>query len=228
MLVFPVLIGQLLSGKTGEVYLCVLTLVLMELPGWAERRLNVILPPAMESLLLVFIFASEILGEVRGCYIRYPGWDALLHGTSGFLFAAIGYAIPELAASQGNGMEQKLRALFAICFSLSVGVVWEFLEWGLDGLFGLDMQKDTVISTLRSVCLGRGREPGTVSGIRETVLRIGDGSVRVLEGYLDVGLHDTMGDLLVDLAGAAVLGFLSGNEKCAENFIPKAAFRGKR
>ena len=227
ILVFPMLICQILAGKTGYVYLCVLTLVLMELPGWTERRLGVAFPGTMEALLLLFIFSSEILGEIRGCYVRYPCWDLILHGFSGFFFASVGYVLPELTDRLGSGEKCTFRLIFAVCFSLSVGVLWEFVEWGADAVFGLDMQKDSVINTLHSVCLSPGEENrvGILCNIRKTVMILADGSIRTMEGYLDIGLHDTMEDLLADLAGAAVFGFLSRGKFFAANMIPK--FVGK-
>lgn len=224
ILVFPVLIGQILGGNTGYVYLCVLTLLLMELPGWAERQLSVMIPGPLEGMILLFLFSSEILGEIKGCYVRFPVWDGLLHGFSGFLFAAVGYVLPELMIRQGRETNPGLRLVFAVCFSVTVGVVWEFLEWGVDGIFGLDMQKDTVVTALRSVCLDPrgGNAVGAVSGVRDAILLLADGSrVRLgLGGYLDVGLHDTMGDLLLDLAGALIFTVLSRWGKAADFFIP--------
>ena len=230
--VFPVLIGQILAGNTGYVYLCVLTLLLMELPGWAERYMGLTLPVPLEVLVLLFVFSAEILGEIRGCYVRFPVWDGLLHGFSGFLFAAIGYALPELMDRKGTELCLALRLAFAVCFSVAVGVVWEFLEWGVDRVFGLDMQKDTVITALHSVCLDPrgGNAVGTVSGVRDTILLLADGrEVRLgLGGYLDVGLHDTMGDLLLDLAGALVFAVLSRWGKAADCFIPKIQSQEER
>ena len=230
ILVFPVLIGQILAGRTGYVYLCVLTLMLMELPGWADKRRYLLLPPATELLYLLFVFSSEILGEIRGCYLLFPWWDALLHGCSGFLFASLGAALPELLEGQDMYFGKRSGALFAVCFSLSAGVAWEFLEWGADALFGLDMQKDTVISAIRSVCLrsGQGNGAGEVSGIRDTMLMLRDGGVRMLEGYLDIGLHDTMGDLLADLAGAGIFAVLRGQPGFVRNFVPKVYLREER
>ncbi len=223
ILVFPVLIRQILVGKVGYVYLCVLTLMLMELPGWVEDRLGLRIPALMEGLILLFLFSSEILGEIRGCYVRFSCWDVLLHGFSGFLFASIGWILPELLGQQGR-VNTVVQVLFALCFSVTIGVVWEFLEWGVDSFFGLDMQKDTVVTALRSVCLDPrgGNGVGVIGQIRETVVLLADGSRRVLglNGYLDVGLQDTMGDLLVDLAGALVFAALSRWERIAHYFVP--------
>ena len=228
ILVFPVLIAQVAAGKTGYAYLCVLTLLLMELPGWAEGRFGIALPGAMEVLVLGFIFSSEILGEIRACYIRFSCWDLVLHGFSGFLSASVGYVLPQLTDRQGTGERTVSRLMFAVCFSVTVGVAWEFLEWGADAVFGLDMQKDTLIHGLRSVCLGEGNSVGSVEGIRDTVLVLADGSVRTVKGYLDVGLHDTMGDLLADLSGAVVFAVLSGGKNFAAYFIPKIVQKEER
>lgn len=227
-LVFPVLAGQILRGETGYVYLCVLTLVLMELPLWAQQRLHVLLPETLEILVLVFVFSSEILGEIRACYVRFPVWDLLLHGFSGFLFAAIGYGVL-LGILRQDGERKACCILFAFCLSMTAGIVWEFLEWGVDSLFGLDMQKDTVITSLRSVCLdpGKGNQVGTIDHIRETmvILRDGRGVALGLGGYLDVGLQDTMGDLLVNLAGAMVFAVVMQWKKLAQHFIPVMQYR---
>lgn len=227
VLVFPVLLAQLSRGRYGYVYLCVLTLVLYQVPGWAERRLRVRLPEGMEILILLFVFSSEILGEIRACYVRFPCWDGVLHGASGFLFAAVGYALPEILDRRGRDCGPVMRVVSALCFSMTVGVLWEFLEWGADGLFGLDMQKDTVITALHSVCLDPdgGNCAGTVGGIGDTVLLCADGTRRALGlgGYLDVGLHDTMGDLLVNLAGAVLFALLVRGGKSgaiARQFVP--------
>lgn len=229
ILVFPVLIGQILGGNTGDTYLCVLTLVLMELPGWAERRLRVTVPESLEILLLLFFFGSEILGEVRACYVRFPVWDGMLHGISGFLAAAVGFA---LADRHGRAQGNVFRLVFAFCFSMTVGVLWEFLEWGVDGAFGLDMQKDTVVTALRSVRFDPrgGNSVDGFSGVRDAVVLLADGrSVRLgLGGYLDVGLHDTMGDLLVNLVGAAVFALLSRWKKAADAFVPKIKSQEER
>lgn len=222
ILVFPVLIRQILTGTVGYVYLCVLTLVLMELPGWAEDRLRVALPPVMEGMVLVFLFSSEILGEIRGYYVRFPCWDILLHGFSGFLLASVGYVLPDRIGRSDCG--KAIRVLLAVCFSVTAGVLWEFLEWGVDGIFGLDMQKDTVIHALRSVRLDPrgGNGIGSMEKIRDTVVVLSNGSMRQLglNGYLDVGLQDTMGDLLVDFVGALVFAVLSRWNRISKLILP--------
>lgn len=92
---------------------------------------------------------------------------------------------------------------------MTIGVVWEFFEFGMDQLAGFDMQKDTVIHVIRSVTLDAAGHnvPYEISGITETVV---NGQELGLGGYLDIGLIDTMQDLIVNFVGAfvfSVIGF---------------------
>ena len=123
-------------------------------------------------------------------------------------------------------------AIAACCFSMTIGILWEFFEWGLDSLFGLDMQKDTVVTMLQSAKLKtlENQTPNMVQGIQEVVLLCNNGSqlTMAVEGYLDIGLHDTMLDLLVNSIGAitfSLLGYFcggsSGKGRIVASFIPK-------
>lgn len=206
--VMGILILRLAGGEQGSVYLCVLTLWLFLLPGILEEKLRIQIPELLESLILVFIFASEMLGELNACYVRFPWWDGVLHGTSGFLAAAMGIGLGEILSRNREGLPVPVSLLIGFCFSMTVGALWELLEWGVDCLFELDMQKDAVIERISSICLdpAGGNRACSIGNIRETVVILKDGSRRALGlgGYLDVGLRDTMEDLTANLAGAAV------------------------
>ena len=115
---------------------------------------------------------------------------------------------------------------------MTIGVLWEFFEWGMDLLMGFDMQKDTILSAVSSVMLhpeGK-NDPVAMEGIRDVILVLEDGSqVSVgLGGYLDIGLMDTMKDLLVNLIGAVIFSALGyfyvkskGEGRIARMFIPQ-------
>ena len=181
-------------------WVCVLVLVLYMLPRIVQQNFHIELPSALEIIILVLIFAGEILGELRSYFIYFPHWDTLLHTTSGFVSAAFGY-------------------------SMTVGVIWEFFEFGMDNFFHMDMQKDTVIHAFSSVNL----DP-TASNIPVRVEDITDvavnGTSLGLGGYLDIGLYDTMEDLFVNFIGAltfSVIGYFSaksGKNSIAKNFVP--------
>ena len=218
-----------------SVFFCVMTLVLLILPSVLTRRLHVELPSTMEIIILLFIFAAEILGELNSFYIRVPNWDTMLHTLNGFLCAAIGFALVDLL-NRSDRFSFKLSpaylALVAFCFSMTVGVLWEFFEYTGDMFLGFDMQKDTVIHTIRTVELDPTRSNKVVAlkDITDVILVHGDGTQTALGlgGYLDVGLNDTMKDLMVNFVGAVVfsiIGFFyvkqEGKGKFASRFIPK-------
>lgn len=218
-----------------SVFLCALSLFLMLLPSILSHKLAVELPGTLEIFVLLFIFAAEILGEINSFYVRVPHWDTMLHTINGFLCAAVGFALVDLL-NRNERFSFQLSPLFlavvAFCFSMTVGVLWEFFEFFADQLLGLDMQKDTVLRSIGSVALD-GTMTNTViriGDIQEVILVHGDGTQQALNlgGYLDVGLHDTMKDLLVNLIGAtafSVIGYIAADKKeksrIAVQFIPQ-------
>lgn len=235
-LVLLVLIAQVINGNYENVYICLLTLVLFMVPSIIERRLRIDLPDTLEIVILLFIFAAEILGEIREYYLMFPFWDTILHTLNGFLFAAIGFSLVHILNEDKRvslSLSPLYMAVTAFCFSMTIGVLWEFFEWGMDSFFGLDMQKDTILTAFSTVNLdpaGR-NHPFAVRDIADTVLVYADGTMRPLElgGYLDIGLNDTMMDLLVNLIGAVVFSFIGyffvkskGKGKIARQFIPRS------
>lgn len=242
LLVLVTMAFQLVRGDLQNVFICLLTLVLFMLPSFFERRLHIDLPDALEIVILLFIFCSQILGEIQELYILIPQWDTILHTINGFLFAAIGFSIINIFNENKRtalSMSPMYMAIAAFCFSMTIGVLWEFFEWGMDSVFSLDMQKDTVLQTVSSVTLHpQGRnEPVVVQGIQDVIVVLSDGSQRPLGlgGYLDVGLQDTMYDLLVNLMGAVVFSIFGfyyvktrGKGKLARWFIPVIRERKKR
>ena len=116
--------------------------------------------------------------------------------------------------------------ILAFYFSMTIGVLWEFFEFSMDWFFGLDMQKDTIINTINTVVLDptRSNKVVTITGITSTAV---NGVDLGINGYLDIGLIDTMKDLFVTLIGALVFSFIGffyvknrGEGKFAKRFIP--------
>ena len=207
-----------------------LTIVLLYVPSWVQVKLRIELPPPLEITILCFIFAAEILGEVNAFYVRIPGWDTMLHTINGFLAAAVGFSLVVLLNDDKRltfDLSPFFLALTAFCFSMTIGVLWEFFEFGMDWFFHTDMQKDTVIHALYSVALDPTRTNRVVGiqGIGEVLV---NGQDLGLGGYLDIGLIDTMKDLFVNFIGAVVFsvtGFFYARSKGerrtpAQNFVP--------
>ena len=209
-------------------WVCVLVLVLYMLPRIVQQNFHIELPSALEIIILVLIFAGEILGELRSYFIYFPHWDTLLHTTSGFVSAAFGYSMVDLLnrnKPQHIQLSPIYLALVSFCFSMTVGVIWEFFEFGMDNFFHMDMQKDTVIHAFSSVNLDpmASNIPVRVEDITDVAV---NGTSLGLGGYLDIGLYDTMEDLFVNFIGAltfSVIGYFSaksGKNSIAKNFVP--------
>ena len=230
LLVVAALIRSAMLKEYESMFVCLLVLVLFMLPSFLERKLKIDLPDTLEIIILIFIFAAEILGEL-GCYfIHYPSWDTMLHTTSGFLCAAIGFSLVNLL-NKDNRISLSLSPLYmaiaAFCFSMTIGVLWEFIEFSADRLFLLDMQKDTVITTISSVTLDatNSNTPIVIRNINDVAV---NGQSLGLGGYLDIGLYDTMEDLFVNFIGAVVFSLFGyfyvkhqGKGKLVESLVPR-------
>lgn len=234
-LVILVMVAQFFNGNFENVFLCLLTLVLFTIPSFIERTIKIDVPDTLEVIILLFIFAAEILGEIRAYYIQYPGWDTMLHTLNGFLCAAIGFSLVDIVNRSDRftfSLSPVYLAVVAFCFSMTVGVLWEFFEWTMDSVFLLDMQKDTVLHTIGSVMLDPtgGNHPQHIKDITDVIVVTADGTQHSLGlgGYLDIGLNDTMKDLFVNFIGAlvfSIIGFFyvknRGKGRFARRFIPR-------
>lgn len=230
VLVILVMILQIFNRNFENVFLCILTLLLLIVPSFIQVNFKIELPTGLEIILLLFIFAAEILGEIQAYYIKIPAWDTMLHTINGFLMAAIGFSLVDIL-NRNERFSFKLSPVFvaivAFCFSMTIGVIWEFFEFSMDQFFLLDMQKDTVVHTISSVMLDPtgGNTPTIVGDINDVMV---NGQSLGLGGYLDIGLIDTMKDLLVNFVGAvifSIIGFFyiknRGEGKFANRLIPR-------
>ena len=215
--------------------MCVLTLLLFTIPTIIDRKLNIKLPSVLEGIILLFIFAAEILGEIHGFYLKIPYWDTLLHTLNGFLMAAIGFAMIDILNQSPRlhfNMSPIFVAFVSFCFSMTIGILWEFFEYGMDLYTMSDMQKDAVINIVSSINLNSHltNTPIIVENIQKTTI---DGTIDgvatqmvINGGYLDMGLVDTMADLTVNCIGAlcfSVIGilYIKGRSHFAKSFIPQ-------
>ena len=127
--VIGILIAQFFNGNFENVMLCVLTLILFAIPPLIERRLKIEIPDTLEVIILLFIYAAEILGEIRSYYTAFPAWDTMLHTINGFLCAAIGFSLIDILNRNDRfkfSLSPFYLALFAFCFSMTIGVLWNF------------------------------------------------------------------------------------------------------
>lgn len=229
LIVIVSLVFALIRGNLENAALCMATLVLLLAPPFIEKKFSVELPSVLEIIIMCFAFSHAILGEIGCFYVKVPWWDTMLHTLNGFLCAGVGFSLVDLL-NRNKRFKFELSpiyvALVAFCFSMTVGVLWEFYEFGSDMLFKTDMQKDTVISSITSVSLDptKSNTPITINGIDSVVV---NGQELGVGGYLDIGLIDTMKDLIVNFIGAVVFSFFGffyikyrgKKSRVVENFI---------
>lgn len=222
-------------GNYDHIKLCILTLLLISMPSILERTLKIKLPTLMEVIILCFVFAAEILGEINHFYTLVSGWDTALHTLNGFLCAALGFALVDIlnrSSRTSLSLSPLYLAITAFCFSMTIGVLWEFLEFGIDQVFLADTQKDFIVTSFASTRLGGG-DPIVIKDIVETIITTESGQVLEINGYLDIDIIDTMKDLFVNFIGAlcfSIIGFFyvkhRGTGKIASQFIPQISMEG--
>ena len=236
-IVIAVLVLCILRDDWESVFTCVLTLILFLIPIFVEKSFGIDLPNTLEMIILLFVFAAEILGEIGSYFIKYPLWDTMLHTINGFICAAFGFALVDIF-NRNRRIKFELSPVFlaivAFCFSMTIGVLWEFFEFGMDMIFKTDMQKDFVINMISSVKLDptNSNKAVIIKNITDVAV---NGESLGLGGYLDIGLIDTMKDLIVNFIGAVVFSIIGyiyvktrGKGRFAKRFIPVLEEDGKQ
>ena len=191
-------IGMLFkNGEPDRLALSFATLLLAALPMLAEKYL------CCRINLSVYLFAlayaiGPMLGHCWKLYYTVPVWDKLLHISGGVMFAILGAYFFELLIR--GEKHHGAKVIFALCFSMAIAVLWEFCEFCADTFLGMDMQDDTVIHSLTSYLLG---ERLGVTGSIQDICAVTVNGI-ALPGYIDIGLIDSMLDMLLETLGAAV------------------------
>lgn len=233
-LIILMLIRCILQGNYESAALCILSLILFMIPVFLEESFHIEIPPMFQISIYMFIYAAEILGEINNFYTKIPGWDTMLHTINGFLCAAVGLSLVDLLnkSSRKIKLSPLYLAVAAFCFSMTIGVLWEFFEFFNDVLFCVDMQKDFIVPYFGSVKLDptNSQIPISVSNIARTIIETNDGASYIINGgYLDIGIVDTMKDLFVNFIGAvtfSIIGYIHEKKRPAKSITDD--FRVKR
>lgn len=171
---------------------CAVGSIIMFLPSKVEKRFQIDIPDIMEILYFIFLFCAIYLGEVRNFYFRVPFWDLILHGFSAAMLGALGFIIVNfLNDTEKLNIELPpfFVALFAFCFAVTCGTVWEIYEFTADSVLGTNMQK--FITADGTILIGR----------------------EALADTMEDFIVDTLGALVVTIIGYFNLKKLaSGNE----------------
>lgn len=229
ILVIASLVLAVIRSDYESAFVCLLVLILFMAPWFIQSNFGICFPSTLEIIILLFIFATEMLGEIQCYYVTFKYWDTIMHTINGFICAAVGFSLIEILNRDPLlkfNVSPFFVALVAFCFSMTIGVLWEFFEFAMDRIFFWDMQKDTVLHSISSVALDptNSNLPIVIKDITSASI---NGQELGLGGYLDIGLYDTMEDLFVNFVGAflfSVLGYLNlkrrDGSKFVENFVP--------
>lgn len=212
-LVILIMIRQVILGEYNNAFFCLLSLVLFTVPFRLQKKFKITLPNTLEIIILCFIFAAEILGELNSFYIVIPHFDTILHTLNGFLAAGIGLSLFDLLNKNIDNINLSpiFLVIVAFCFSMTIGILWEFFEYGSDKLINADMQKDVIVQNISSVTLDetKSNTPIIIDNIKYTIIysEDKDGNIKetlIENGYLYIGINDTMKDLIVNFIGATI------------------------
>lgn len=123
---------------------CCLGLLVIGLPSLLKHKWSFEIPNYMSILYFIFLYCAIYLGEVRNFYYLIPHWDTILHAFSGSMLGALGFTLVRILNDSERvkvALSPLFICLFAFCFALAVGALWEIYEFAGDSLFGLNMQK---------------------------------------------------------------------------------------
>ena len=242
-LILVCLVMQIIHNQWNNAFLCLLTLILITMPFIIEKKFKIDLPNTLETIIILFIFAAEILGEINNFFNIFKHWDTMLHTLNGFICAGIGFSLVDLINKNSDKIKLSPAYLLLVSFtfSMTIGVMWEFGEYTMDKVFLTDAQKDTQITDISSVYLNENGENKSVilKDIEYTKIyskgQDGKAIETTIGGYLDIGLNDTMADLLVNFLGAIIFNliaylYIKDNEKWqfVEGFIPTKVRKVKK
>ncbi len=202
------LINELFLGFWDKVFLCAFSLILLIVLKFVQYKFNFFLSNTLELLICCFIFLTSILGEVYNFYTLISWWDILVHFFSGVLGVAVCFAFLRLVFKNCSKGVSYILLIVSICFSITIGVMWEFGEYYTDKYLNWDGQKDTILTKISSIKLdaSKNSKPVVIKDISKTTLyNKEEQELAIIKGgYLDIGLNDTMLDLMIAFLGSSM------------------------
>ncbi|HHX72758.1 MAG TPA: hypothetical protein GX701_07535 [Clostridiales bacterium] len=145
---------------------CILGLVTIHIPSLLEKNLRFEIPGMLYGFYIVFLYGSIFLGEVRSFYYLVPHWDSIMHFLSSVMTGFFGLMVVTIL-NRDERVAIRLSpifvVLFAFSFSVMIGAVWEVLEYVIDGVLGVNMQK--FITADGTVLVGRAALSDTMKDI---------------------------------------------------------------
>ena len=209
---------------------CFMALFFYWTPAIWERKHDTDFPPVFEVIILLFITAFFTVGEVFNFMGTVSWWDTMLHTLYGFIFTAFFFSFLEIY-TKDKELKFKVSPFYSCCsaagMTMLFGTFWEYFEFFADQVLKKDMQKDRLVDHFSTTFFDDTNVPVQINNITSTVINVKDGDPITLNGYLDIGILDTMKDSLVAFAGVVVfciflILFLKskGKNKVAATLVP--------
>lgn len=195
VVIFYLIIG-IIKWNTTTVVAALLSLVLMTITSYLKKKLN--LDKKLELLIYIFIITTEVLGQIYHFYTRVPIFDIIIHTYSSFVISYIALII-----IKKHKLPKIITILFIFSFAMMCESIWEIFEFGTDHLLKTDMQKDTIINEITSCYLSENKDTPTTIVVDNVVVN-NISFTDKYNGYLDIGLYDTISDMSCALVGALI------------------------
>lgn len=195
VVIFYLIIG-IIKWNTTTLLAALLSLVLMTIISYLKKKLN--LDKKLELLIYIFIITTEVLGQIYHFYTRVPIFDIIIHTYSSFVISYIALII-----IKKHKLPKIITILFIFSFAMMCESIWEIFEFGTDHLLKTDMQKDTIINEITSCYLSEDKDTPTTMVVDNVVVN-NISFTDKYNGYLDIGLYDTISDMSCALVGALI------------------------
>ncbi len=195
VVIFYLIIG-IIKWNTTTVVAALLSLVLMTITSYLKKKLN--LDKKLELLIYIFIITTEVLGQIYHFYTRVPIFDIIIHTYSSFVISYIALII-----IKKHKLPKIITILFIFSFAMMCESIWEIFEFSTDRLLKTDMQKDTIINEITSCYLSEDKDTPTTMVVDNVVVN-NISFTDKYNGYLDIGLYDTISDMSCALVGALI------------------------
>ncbi|OAN65207.1 hypothetical protein A8B83_05560 [Rhodobacteraceae bacterium EhC02] len=147
-------LDALFQGNWPLAFVSLATLSLSLVPLFAARWAEVVVPPSFIAAIVVFVGGTLFLGEVFDFYNRFWWWDMVMHAGSAIGFGLIGFVLVFMMFQGDRYAAPPIAvAFFAFCFAIAIGAIWEIFEFGMDQVFGLNMQKSGLMDTMADLIM---------------------------------------------------------------------------
>ena len=211
LIVLAIMIRQIILKEWTMTLVCLLTLILFSIPRIFDKKFKIKFPTILEISIYLLVFASEIFGEIGNYYVTVSWWDDLIHMLSGMALSAVALFVICVVDNESKYISLSIgyKLVTAFCISMTVLTIWESIEFGIDNSFNRDMQKDRIITEITSVKVNQDNPTKSDTLKIKSIIVNNEDWIKKYGGYIDIGLYDTMFDLLDGLLGTSIYSFIS-------------------